>query len=168
MQLTQRRLSFLGSLPPDAGGTHATLKLMSGLVKKFKRDPMIRDTATSLVAGLRPRDWTGEARRLYEYVRDHIRYTRDVSGVETLQTPPVTMEMEAGDCDDKSTLLAALLESIGHPTSFVATGYREPQVFSHVYVETLLGKRWVPLDASTDKPFGWAPRTPVARMVFFN
>lgn len=168
MQLMQRRLSFLGSLPSDSPGTHATLKLMAGLVKQFKRDPMIRETALSLVAGLRPKDWSGETARLYEYVRDQIRYTRDVSGVETLQTPPVTMELEAGDCDDKSTLLAALLESIGHPTRFVATGYRAPQAYSHVYVESLLGDKWMPLDATTDKPFGWTPRTPVSRMVVFN
>lgn len=168
MQLTQRRLSFLGSLPSDAPGTHATLKLMAGLVKRYKRDPLMRDTAISLIAGLRPRDWTGETRALYEYVRDRIRYTRDISGVETLQTPPVTMELEAGDCDDKSTLLATLLECIGHPTRFVATGYRAPQAFSHVYVETLLGTRWIPLDPTTDKPFGWEPREPVSRMLMFN
>lgn len=168
MQLTQRRLSFLGSLPPDAAGTNATLKLMVKLVRQYKRDPMIRDTAIQLTAHLRPRDWVGQARALYEYVRDRIRYTRDVSGVETLQTPPVTMELEAGDCDDKSTLLAALLESIGHPTRFVATGYRMLGSFSHVYIETLLGTKWVPLDATVDKPFGWEPRTPVSRMVVFN
>lgn len=168
MQLTQRRLSFLGSLPPDAAGTHVTLKLMAGLVRQFKRDPLMRDTAISLVAGLRPKDWTGEARAIYEYVRDRIRYVRDVSGVETLQTPPVTMELEAGDCDDKSVLLATLLETIGHPTRFVATGYKSPQSFSHVYVETLIGVKWVPLDATTDQPFGWEPRDPMARMTFFN
>lgn len=167
MQLTQRRLSFLGSLPPDAPGTHETLKIMGGLVKQFKRDPMIRDTAISLTAHLRPRDWTGQVRVLYEYVRDQIRYTRDVLGVETIQTPPVTMDLEAGDCDDKSTLLAALLQSIGHPTRFVATGYRSLQSFSHVYVETLLGERWVPLDPTTTKPFGWEPRTPVSRMTYY-
>jgi transglutaminase-like putative cysteine protease len=141
---------------------------MAGLVNQYKRDPMIRDTAISLVAGLRPRDWSGEARAIYEYVRDRIRYVGDVSGVETLQTPPVTMELEAGDCDDKSTLLAALLESINHPTRFVATGYRAPQSFSHVYVETLLGTKWMPLDATTAQPFGWVPREPVSRMIFFN
>lgn len=167
MQLTQRRLSFLGSLPPDAAGTHETLKIMAGLVKKFKRDPMIRDTAISLTAHLKPRDWTGQARALYEYVRDRIRYTRDVLGVETIQTPPVTMELEAGDCDDKSTLLATMLQAIGHPARFVATGYREPNQYSHVYVETLLGDRWVPLDASTSRPFGWEPRAPMARMTLF-
>lgn len=168
MQLTQRRLSFLGSLPPDSAGTHATLKLMSRLVKQYKRDPMIRDMAVSLVSGIRQRDWTGEVRAIYEYVRDNIRYTRDVSGVETLQTPPVTMDLEAGDCDDKSTLLAALLESVGHPTRLVATGYRTPQSYSHVYVESLIGTKWVPLDATVDRPFGWEPRAPVSRMVVFN
>lgn len=167
MQLMQRRLSFLGSLPNDASGTHATLKIMAGLVKQFKRDPMIRDTAIALTAGLPPRDWAGQARLLYEYVRDRIRYTRDVLGVETIQTPPVTMELEAGDCDDKSTLLATLLQSIGHPARFVATGYRAPHSFSHVYIETLLGERWVPLDATTEHPFGWEPRAPVSRMIFF-
>lgn len=168
MQLTQRRLSFLGTLPDGPSGTHVTLKLMAGLVNQFKRDPLMRDTAISLVAGLRPRDWSGEARAIYEYVRDRIRFVRDISGVETLQTPPVTMELEAGDCDDKSTLLATLLETIDHPTRFVATGYRAPQSFSHVYVETLIGTTWVPLDASTEQPFGWVPRAPVSRMVFFN
>lgn len=168
MQLTQRRLSFLGTLPPDAPGTNATLKIMAALVRQYKRDPMIRDTAIALVANLRPRDWVGEARALYEYARDRIRYTRDVSGVETIQTPPVTMDLEAGDCDDKSTLLATLLESIGHPTRFVATGYRSIGSYSHVYIETLLGTRWLALDASTDKPFGWEPRAPMSRMVVFN
>lgn len=168
MQLTHRRLSFLGTLPDDAPGTQKTLKLMAGLVTQFKRDPLMRDTAISLVARLRPRDWSGEARAIYEYVQERIRYTRDVSRVETLQTPPVTMELEAGDCDDISVLLATLLESIGHPTRFVATGYRAPQAFSHVYVESLLGTKWVPLDATTDHPFGWSPRAPVSRMVVFN
>lgn len=167
MQLTQRRLSFLGSLPPDAPGTRETLKIMGGLVKQFKHDPMIRDAAISLTAHLPPRDWTGQARVLYEYVRDQIRYTRDVLGVETIQTPPVTIELEAGDCDDKSTLLATLLQSIGHPARFVATGYKSPASFSHVYVETLLGDKWVPLDATTTKPFGWEPRVPTARMIHF-
>lgn len=168
MQLTQQRLSFLGTLPNDAAGTNSTLMLMRTLVQRFKKDSVIRETAISLVSQAKQRDWTAEAGLLYEYVRDRIRYVRDVAGVETLQTPPVTMELEAGDCDDKSTLLAALLASIGHPSRFVATGYKEPGRYSHVYVETKIGDRWVPLDPTTDKPFGWVPRTPVARMVVFN
>jgi transglutaminase-like putative cysteine protease len=168
MQLTQNRLSFLGTLPNDAAGTKSTLVIMRALVQRFKRDSVIRETAISLVSQAKQRDWTSEARLLYEYVRDRIRYVRDISGIETLQTPPVTMELEAGDCDDKSTLLAALLASIGHPSRFVATGYTEPNRYSHVYVETKIGDRWIPMDATSDKPFGWEPRPPAARMVVFN
>lgn len=168
MHLTQRRLSFLGTLPNDAAGTQSTLSIMRGLVQRYKRDPMIRDTALSLISDIPQRDWTSEVRALFEYARDRIRYTRDVNRVETLQTPPVTMELEAGDCDDKSTLLASLLESVGHPSRFIATGYQEPGRYSHVYVETRIGDQWVPLDPTTEKPFGWRPRTPVARMVLFN
>ena len=168
MQLSQRRQSFLGTLPPDAAGTRETLVLMRQLVQRYKKDSMIRDTALSLIQGLPQRDWTGEVRALFEYVRDRIRYARDVNRVETLQTPPVTMEVEAGDCDDKSTLLASLLESVGHPSRFVAVGYKAPGAYSHVYVESKIGENWVSLDPTADKPFGWSPRPPLARMVMFN
>lgn len=168
MHLTQRRLSFLGTLPNDAAGTRDTLRIMHGLVKRYKRDPMIRDAAVSLIAGLPQRDWTGEVRALFEYARDRIRYTRDVNRIETLQTPPVTMELEAGDCDDKSSLLASLLESVGHPSRFVAVGYQEPDRYSHVYVESKIGDEWIPLDPTAPKPFGWKPRPSLARMVLFN
>lgn len=168
MHLTQQRLSFLGTLPNDSAGTHSTLMLMRSLVQRFKRDSRIRETAIALVSHAKQRDWTREAAAIYQYVRDSIRYVRDISGVETLQTPLVTMELEAGDCDDKSTLLAALLESIGHPTRFVATGYQAAGRYSHVYLETKIGDRWVPMDPTTDKPFGWQPRVPVTRMMVFN
>lgn len=168
MQLTQRRLSFLGTLPNDAPGTRDTLVIMRKLVQRYKRDPMIRDTAVSLISGVAQRDWTNEVRALLEYARDRIRYTRDINRVETIQTPPVTMELEAGDCDDKSTLLASLLESVGHPSRFVAVGYQESGRYSHVYVETKIGSAWVPLDPTAPKPFGWVPRQSVARMTVFN
>jgi transglutaminase-like putative cysteine protease len=129
----------------------------------------VRETALSLTNGVRQKDWVGEVNSLFRWVRDHIRYVRDINGVETLQTPVVTMEVAAGDCDDKSTLLATLLESIGHPTRFVAAGYQAPGRYSHVYVETKLGSRWVPLDATLiDRPMGSIPRPPVARMVVHN
>jgi transglutaminase-like putative cysteine protease len=136
-------------------------------VQQYKTSGTVRETALSLIAGVAQKDWAGEVREIFEWVRDHIRYTRDINGVETLQTPEATMELGAGDCDDKSTLLAALLESIGHPTRIVAAGYHRPGSYSHVYVETRLGSGWVPLDATLlDRPMGSLPNAPVlARMV---
>lgn len=169
MHLDRSRPSLLAGLPPGESGTATTLKLMRRFVHQYKKDSVVRDTALSLTSRLRQKDWVGEVNALFLWARDHIRYVRDVNGVETLQTPVVTMDVGAGDCDDKSTLLAALLESIGHPTRFVAAGYQAPKRYSHVYVETRLGSRWVPLDATLlDKPMGSIPRIPVARMVIHN
>lgn len=169
MQLDQERPSLLADLPEGEQGTAVTLRLMRSLVHRYKKAGEVRETALTLVAPVRQKDWVGEVNAIFEWVRDHIRYVRDIHGIETLQTPPVTMDVGTGDCDDKSTLLASLLESIGHPTRFVAAGYREPRNYSHVYVETRLGTRWVPLDATLlDKPMGSIPREPVARLVIHN
>jgi len=168
MHLDQPRRQFLGNLPPGEHGTFTTLTLMRRLVKQFKRAPAIRGLALDLIRDVPQTDWRGEVRAVFNYVRDHIRYTRDVAGLETLQTPLITLEDRTGDCDDKSTLLAALLESVGHPTRFVAVGYAGPKSYSHVYVETRMGQGWLPLDATMPHDVGWSPRPPVARLVVHN
>jgi len=166
MQLSYNRPSFLGSLPSGADGTTETLRLMRELVLKYKTDPSVRGLALELVQPLAARDWRGEIRALFEYVRDRIRYVHDIAGVETLQTPPATVELEAGDCDDKSTLLSALLAAVGYRSRLVAVGYQQPGDYQHVYVEVNAGEGgWIPMDATVARPFGWRPRDAVARMV---
>lgn len=116
----------------------------------------VRQLALSLIAGLPPKDLAGEVRALHAFVRDRIRYVRDVAGVETVQTPERTLQNAAGDCDDKSTLLAALLESIGFRTRFEAVGF-VPGRWSHVLVQALVHGRWVPLETTLDVQPGWRP-----------
>jgi transglutaminase-like putative cysteine protease len=140
---------------------------MRDVVRRYKRHPQVRGTATDLVRDLPQKDRVAEVTRIFGFVRDRIRYVRDVRGVETMQTPDATLDVGQGDCDDKSILLAALLESVGYPTRFVAIGYR-PGRFTHVYVETLLGLRWVPLDSTEPNGVGWAPRPAPQRMVVTN
>jgi transglutaminase-like putative cysteine protease len=168
MHLGQARKSFLAGLPPGEKGTAQTLRMMRSLVNQYKRAGDIRENALSLLAGLRPKDWVGEVNSIFSFVRDHVRYVRDIHGVETIQTPLATLDLQAGDCDDKSTLLATLLESVGHPTRFVAVGYERPGAYSHVYVETRIGRRWIPLDATILQPMGWSPRPSKARLVVHN
>lgn len=100
----------------------------------------------------------GEVRALFDFVQNNIRYVRDVNGVETIQTPLKTLEYGAGDCDDKSTLLAAMLESLGHETRFHAMGFRPGNV-EHVLLEVNIpGKGWVPLETTEPVKMGWIPR----------
>lgn len=170
MQLSIPRPTFLGDLPAGEPGTRATLRLMRELVQRFKRNETIRSTALELTQGLRPKDWLAEVNALFVFARDAVRYVRDVMGVETLQTPTVTLEVRAGDCDDKATLLASLLQAIGHPTRFVAVGFNSTGNYSHVYLETKVGERWLALDPTVSSAtVGWAPpRRALARMVVHN
>jgi hypothetical protein len=81
---------------------------------------------------------------------------------ETLQSPAVTLQLRAGDCDDHSMLIAAMVKSLGYQVQFktVATQRMSPGQFSHVYV-IVRDKRtgqWVPLDSTVPNSFaGWEP-----------
>lgn len=147
------RPSQLGELPSGRAGTVETLRLMRSRVRAGKTNPHIRAQALTLIADLPAKQYGREIARIFEFVRDRIRYTRDVRGVETLQEPWITLADRVGDCDDKVTLLAALLESVGHPTRAVAIGLSGAPL-SHVYLETRLGPKWIPLDATESWPTG--------------
>ena len=171
MFLTEpRQTTVLSEISAGAGGTRQTLALMKRLVQQYRKDITIRNLAASLVGNLRQKDFNGEIKTLHAFVRDSIRYLKDIHGVETIQTPLVTLQNRFGDCDDKSTLLATLLESIGHPTRFVAVGFRNPGEYSHVYVETRSGNRvsWIPLETTENVPAGWAPKKVVASLKVNN
>lgn len=160
----------IGLVPSGAAGIKATLQAMSRMVLAFKKDPGVRELASQLVRDLPQYDAAGEIKALHAFVRDHIRYTGDIAGVETLQTPKVTLQTGVGDCDDKSTLLASLLESIGRKTRLVAVGFRPGGGYSHVLVEVRSGKsgRWVPLETIKPVEAGWQPAGIKRRMVAHN
>jgi transglutaminase-like putative cysteine protease len=148
----------LGALPEGKAGTVATLRIMRQLVRDAIRAPAqtIRRTALDLYAGLPPRQWIAEVERLHRFVRDHIRYVRDPVGVESVATPEKTLELGTGDCDDKSVLLAALLESTGHPARFLAVGLNGGPL-SHVLVQSKIGPQWISLETIIPVKMGWHP-----------
>lgn len=135
--------STLYSIADGARGTRQTLRMMSRLAREFKCNPLIRNTARELVQGLPGQDYRGEAETLLRFVQTEIRYLQDINGVETVHAPDVILQYRAGDCDDSATLFAAMLESIGHPTRFIAVGFRAPNEFEHVFVETRIGSQWL-------------------------
>lgn len=119
----------------------------------------VRDHALELVQGAPAQNEVGEVRRLFEFVRDAVRYVRDVNGVDTLQTPSATLARLQGDCDDKTLLLAALLESVGYASRFVVSATHPLGPYNHVYLETWIPRlaRWVALEPSVRlAPFGRA------------
>lgn len=160
---TQNELQLAGGLQ----GVSDTLKYMVQAVSAYKTNPKIRELSLSLTRNLPQKDYPGEVRALFDYVKNRIRYVRDINGVETLQTPVKTLEYGQGDCDDKSMLLAAMLESLGHKTRFKAIGMR-PGVLSHVSVETQLGGQWINLETTEPVQLGWTPPYYVEEMTSDN
>lgn len=161
--------STLGLIPEGPAGIAATLKIMGNFVRQGKKLITVRNKALTLTQQLDQKDWSGEVRCLHAYVRDHIRYIGDITDIETVQEANITLSNHAGDCDDKSVLLAAMLESIGHPTKFVAVGFT-PGVYEHVYVETKIGNNWIALETTEPVDMGWEPPAASirARMEYVN
>lgn len=129
---------------------------MASLASQAKTTIPIRELALSILGAVPGKDFHGEIDRIYRWVRDNIRYTRDVRGVETVQTPEKTLQYKQGDCDDQVTLLSALLESVGVRTRFKAVGFR-PGHFQHVYLEATNGGKWIALDPTESVEAGWEP-----------
>ncbi len=161
---------FPATAPPNSasrllplGDGAASVDAFLAAMRGWKADPAeltaVRDHALDLVAGAPAQNEVGEVRRVFEFVRDGVRYVRDVNGVDTLQTPTATLARMQGDCDDKTLLLAALLESVGYASRFAVSATNPLGPYNHVYLETWIPRlgRWVALEPSVRlAPFGRA------------
>jgi transglutaminase-like putative cysteine protease len=119
----------------------------------------VRELAQQLTRALPSKAFSEELRVLQNFVRDRIRYVRDVRGVEVLQEPPYTLRVGSGDCASMAVLLASLLESIGFRKRFRAVGLNG-EGYSHVLAEAKDqdNGRWVHLECIVPgaEP-GWFP-----------
>jgi transglutaminase-like putative cysteine protease len=96
------------------------------LIREGSRDFYVRQRAIQIFreAGAPPKDRWAEVCALFHWVRNNVRYTRDIFRVELLHTARRMLELRAGDCDDMTILLGAMLVSTGHPVRLVLTGFR--------------------------------------------
>ncbi len=147
-------------IPRGIRGSIATAQLIGRLVLEGARDFVVRQTAIAVLrrSGVRPKDRLGEARALFRWVQHNIRYTRYILHLELLHSARRMLELRAGDCDDMTILLAAMLLSTGHPVRLVLAGFdpRRPHAYSHIYPEVHVGGRWIAVDATLGGPMGTA------------
>lgn len=155
-------------IPGGAAGTKATLKIMRRVIRKYKAALTIRLLAQKLTRKLPQKNYTSEARAIHHFVKNRIRYVRDIRGIETIQTPIQTLKLGSGDCDDKSVMVASLLEAIGHRTRLVACGFHRPKNYSHVFVQTKIGNKWVSVECTEPWPLGKAPPNITTRLTLSN
>lgn len=140
-------------------GTVRTIQQMQRLVAEGKRDPTVQFTGRQIARKYDPKDYTGQARGIFDFVKKYIHYVRDPHDVELIHTPMYTLHARAGDCDDQAILFCALAEAIGFRTRFktIKADSRFPSEFSHVYSEVEVpGRGWMPADTIVKKAtLGW-------------
>jgi hypothetical protein len=128
--------------------------------------PEVRAKADELINGLKSD--LKKVQALYEFVAQKINYLSLVSvgiaGYEP-RTAADVLRLGYGDCKDKDTLLATLLEAEGmHASSVLVNPIREldpempsPWSFTHVITLMTLGKDEIWMDSSSNLPFGKLP-----------
>jgi hypothetical protein len=124
-------------------GNLDTLDIMIRKARESSRLPKVRELALRIILAnnLKSQHYKDEALAIGQYVKDNLRYVRDIDKVETLIDPLTIIDQlqrnEAfGDCDDMSMFIASLLLSIGHQPYFRIVKYvNDPmRSYSHVYV----------------------------------
>jgi len=152
---------YLGRIPKGYAGTRVTLEYIARLIKQGAKDFCVRQKAIDILVEkqVTPKDYLGEIRTLFEWVKSNIRYTRDIYKVELLHSARRMLELRAGDCDDMTILLSAMLKAVGHPVRLVLVGFnpRKKKLFTHIYLEASYKGWWIPLDPTMNRPMGWAP-----------
>lgn len=160
---------FLAHIPKGALGTQKTVEHVQTLIRSGAKDFYVRQKAIDILLEkhVRPKDYLAEMKALFEWVQQHIRYTKDTFGVEVLHSAKRMLELRAGDCDDMTILLGAMLEAIGHPVRLVIIGSNplRHDLFTHIYLDVFHKGRWIPLDATMPYPMGWAPKTIVKKII---
>jgi hypothetical protein len=156
-------------IPEGYQGTLRTVAHIQALIRQGAKDFHVRQKAIDVLVrrGVRPKDYLGEIKALFEWVQRNIRYTKDTFRLEVLHSARRMLQLRAGDCDDFSILLGAMLEAVGHPVRLVITGPdpRRRDLFSHIYLEAWCRGRWIALDATMPHPMGWAPITPIRKVI---
>lgn len=99
-----RGIAQIVSIPGGAAGTEATVKYMVQLAVSDAKEPEMVQYARRIVSDVPSKDYEGEARAIFEFVRSNVRYRLDPRGLEWVQRPFVTLLVDgAGDCFAKGT-----------------------------------------------------------------
>lgn len=163
-----------------------TIRIIGKAIKDGAQYLPIRNLAARLATNAGPKDYLGQVESIYNYATDRWRYVRDPVHKELVTTSPsalyrlvlagdgrgVGSGRGAGDCDDITAGLGALLYSIGFPVRMATTappGTLAGKMFGHIFVQAKIPKKgWVTVDPVVHpyKKFGSVPKH--SRIAFFD
>ena len=120
------------------------IRLLKAIVNEYKLKPIFRQLAVKIINSFpcQHKNYDCYVYAIAKWIRDNIKYVKDIKGYETLQTPDNTLKIGGGDCDDHALLAATLFESIGMKTYFKIVGEKGKYKHIYVVVKTPKGKVW--------------------------
>ena len=123
------------------------LRLLRSFIEDYRQAPSVRDLAVELARQCEPRDKKAQALAVANWVKENIYYVHELP--ERFQTPIVTLEKRAGDCDDHTALIGAMIESIGIKCAMVVMNIDGR--WRHIFPAAILPKtrKFLPLDSTT-------------------
>lgn len=166
---------MVSALPLASGdfGTWMTLRSMRGMVLRQYLLPIVRLTATQIVAGLGGKDGVLQAEAIRRWVDNHVEFLRDPDGAEMLHGPSWQldqiniMKRVYVDCDDVAMLAAALGKSIGLRARFVVVAFDYPNApYRHVWTELAPINKNVWTDVDITRPSQGLPFDRITRSTF--
>lgn len=115
---------------------------MRGMVYREFMNPVVRLTASEIVAGIDGKDGLEQASAIRDFLNNHVEFLRDPQGVEMLHGPVWQLQQIRSngvvrvDCDDVAMLSAALGKAVGLRARFVVVGFDSPKSpYRHVWTE---------------------------------
>lgn len=134
---TLSTLSVFAQLPGDAG-VDQTVAKMKALVHEDMLNPDVRNVAARITSGCHPLAEDCKWYAIITWVKQHVLYTNDPYKTEYLTGPRrmIADIMQTGhaigDCDEMSTLIAAMGKAVGLRPLFRVVGLGKR--FQHIYV----------------------------------
>ncbi len=150
--------------------TESTIRQMYRLIDRAKTDASFQKLVYGVVNRAMPGQWKNyraELSTLLTWARNAADYRRDPYGVELLQDVWATLDRSRGDCDDFTVLLGSAVEILGAPIRIVTVSTRRDREPSHVFLEALVGGKWLGLDATMKgTTVGWSPAGVTAKKIW--
>jgi hypothetical protein len=163
-----------------------TIRIVGKAIKDGAEYLPIRNLAARLATKAGPKDYLGQLESIYNYAIDNWRYVRDPAHKELVTTSPSALYRlvlagdgkglgsgrGAGDCDDITAGMGAMLYSIGFPVQMATTAPPNTlagKMFGHIFIQAKVPKiGWITVDpvVHPNATFGTTPKH--SRIAFFN
>ena len=147
---------------PDRKAIPFTIKMIGQAIKAGSKHPPIIQYARAQATTAPPKNYFLQIKAIYDDItRNRWRYVKDPHEVEALTTNPQALYelvlghnggagkgKGAGDCDDITAALGALLRAIGFPIRIVTSAPPgRPGMNTHVFIQAHLpAKGWLTVD----------------------